>query len=135
MCNKKFFFSYVSYVHVHTFKVLFNLFNFVIYARNKHTPLNTLYEPILVRWWRSDVMWASKTGPLAWEDTCHEGTRMVGPNGVPSSQVSLYIYNLSTILTLEICDFPHPNFSTSLHEQAMSSTFMTWSSWTLCSNQ
>ena len=36
-------------------------------------------------------MFTSKTGPLAWGDTCHVGTHMVSPSGVLSTQVSLYL--------------------------------------------
>ena len=35
-------------------------------------------------------MSTSKPGPLAWGDTCHVGTHVADPSGVPSSQLSLY---------------------------------------------
>ena len=75
---------------IHTVKVLFKLFKCVKSAWNKHIHFSTLYTSKVNVWWCSDVMCDSKTGPLAWGDTCHVGTHMTGPNGVPSSQVSLY---------------------------------------------
>ena len=59
----------------------------------KHIHLNTLYKSIINVWWCSGVMCTSKTGPLAWGDTCHVGTHSAGPSGVLSSQVSLYSHS------------------------------------------
>ena len=68
----------------------FNLCRLVISAWNKHIHLNTIFKWIVNVWWCSDVMHASKPGPLVWGDTCHGLTRMAGPNGVLSSQASVY---------------------------------------------
>ena len=69
-------------------------FRFVVSAWNKHIHLNTLYKSVVNIWWCSDVMCTSKTGPLALVDTCRVGTHLASPNGVLSSQVSLYMYLL-----------------------------------------
>ena len=87
--------TFYCQVYIWNFKVLFNLFTLVIPAWNKHIHLNRLYISIVNVWWWWDVMCASKTQPLAWGDTCHVGTHMAGPTGVPSSQVSLYNYEKS----------------------------------------
>ena len=58
---------------VDTLKVLLNWFKIVI-------PVwNTLYKST-VNVWCSDVMSTSKTGPLAWGDTCHVGTHTACPS-------------------------------------------------------
>ena len=83
--------------------------------RNIH--FNTLYLSVVNVWWCSEVMSTSKTGPLAWGNTCHVETHMACPSCVPSSEISLYhdlfrlcsaLFIFTVISVNDYCCFRHP---------------------------